>query len=175
MSGNVVSGNVVSGTANIVDNVQTGAPVPTQPSPGQPSRARRMFWPVTGIAGLIGASAYIGMVDPNQAGHYPLCPLKYLMGADCPGCGGLRSVHSLMHGDVVGAVDHNLLVVLAFPIAIVWLTLLLIARWRGQPIAGSTWVRKWATPLAYAAVALVVVFTIARNLSFVPFLDSGLS
>ena len=53
------------------------------------------------------------------------------MGFYCPGCGGLRAVHDLTHGDVGAALSSNILVTLLIPVvssAAVWLA----DRWRGR-------------------------------------------
>ena len=42
--------------------------------------------------GALGGLAYIARFDPNRAGHYPLCPFKFVTGLDCPGCGTLREI-----------------------------------------------------------------------------------
>jgi hypothetical protein len=78
------------------------------------SRRRRMA-PViaTGIAAILG-SIYLRAVDPNVPGHYPGCPSQFLLGVDCPGCGGMRGTYDLLHGDVAGMVDDNILLVLPF-------------------------------------------------------------
>jgi hypothetical protein len=53
--------------------------------------------------------------DPHRhPGPLP-CPVKALTGLDCPGCGGLRMTHALLHGDLRGAVRDNLLVLVAGP------------------------------------------------------------
>ena len=51
------------------------------------------------LAAVAGAFAYVGTVDPNEPGHYPVCPLLRLTGVYCPGCGGLRSAYAFVHGD----------------------------------------------------------------------------
>jgi hypothetical protein len=84
-----------------------------------------------GGAALLGV-AYLGVVDPNEPGHYPLCPTQALLGVDCPGCGGLRCVHALTRGDVVGALDHNALAVLVLlPLAVITWALWFRREWRG--------------------------------------------
>jgi hypothetical protein len=87
-----------------------------------------------GGAALLGV-AYLGAVDPNEPGHYPLCPTQALLGVDCPGCGGLRCVHALTRGDIVGALDHNALAVLVLlPLAVITWALWVRREWRG-PVA----------------------------------------
>jgi len=74
-------------------------------------------------AATVGALGYVATVDPNQPGHYPLCPVRALSGWYCPGCGGLRSVHALLHGDVRTAIHDNAAVWVAIPALVVALVL----------------------------------------------------
>lgn len=147
------------------------APVDAPPSEQarvEPSRWRRISGPLAVGALTLGATAYVGLVDPNAPGHYPLCPTKYLSGLDCPGCGGLRAVHSLAHGDVGGALDHNAFAVLVLiPIAVALWVRWLVRSWRGSPPPTTKpW---WESRAAlWTFVAVMVVFTVARNVSGVP-------
>ncbi|MGH9191481.1 MAG: DUF2752 domain-containing protein [Acidimicrobiales bacterium] len=122
------------------------------------------------LAGVAGATAYVGLADPARGGVYPVCPSRLLFGTDCPACGGLRGTHDLLRGDIGQALDHNLLlpgflVVLGAVLAL-WL-LPLVGR-RAQTLS----VPRWAT---IGIVALVVAFTVARNLpvASLQFLASG--
>ena len=75
------------------------------------------------LVGAAGASAaaVVHLRDPNDAGSYGYCPFLWLTGHPCPGCGGLRAVNDLTHGDLVGAVSSNLLaVVLITTLAVAW-------------------------------------------------------
>ena len=90
----------------------------------------------------------------------PLCPLHATTGLWCPLCGGLRAVDALVHGDVVAALQLNLLVVLLVPFALGWWLDALRRERRGSParrvpVAGY---------VAFAVVALV--FGIVRNLAW---------
>ncbi|MDK1474117.1 DUF2752 domain-containing protein [Streptomyces sp. 549] len=108
-------------------------------------------------AGVGAAVAYVGAVDPGEAGHYPPCPLLSRTGLLCPGCGGLRAVHALAHGDVVGALAANAAVVAAGAVvAAVWVV------WCVRPrIPPSV-----PMPLVRVAGVLVLVFSVVRNLPF---------
>ena len=138
-------------------------------------RARRLRAPLAVGAVTLLASAYVGLVDPNSPGHYPLCPTKAFTGLDCPGCGGLRSVHSLVHGDITGALDHNAFVVLVLvPLALVLWGRWLWRAWRGpDPDAdgeadGPVDVPMPSAAVLWSVVALGLVFTIVRNVAGVP-------
>lgn len=127
----------------------------------------------TRLAGgaVVGASI-LTFVDPNQPGHYPTCPTKFLLGVDCPACGTLRGLHDLAHGHVVQALDHNVLLALAVPVAVaVWWGWVRTAA--GRPGRSRTWsVPRW---LAVTGVAALVAFTVVRNLDLpgLTWLDSA--
>lgn len=111
---------------------------------------------------VAGAFAVVGVVDPNEPGHYPLCPFLRWTGLLCPGCGGLRGAHALAHGDLAGAAGANLLLVAGCTLfAAVW-TVWLTRAARGRPGPSAT-LRPghW-----WALGALVALFTVVRNLPF---------
>jgi len=132
-------------------------------------RARRLAGPLA-VAGLaVGALALTAAVDPNEPGHYPLCPTQAIAGVDCPGCGSLRAMHALGRGDLGAAADHNLLLVAALPV-LAWIWLRWVRRsWLGLPRPEPVSAR-WV----WGLLALVAVFAVVRNLPSVPFLGSGL-
>jgi hypothetical protein len=124
-------------------------------------RARAMRNPVLSAAAVLGATAYVGAVDPNQSGHYPTCPFLFLTGRYCPGCGSLRAVHALAHGDLGGAVGLNVLTVLGgVVLTVIWLRWA-TRSWRGEQrtTVAPPWVH-------YALLVVLVVFGVVRNLPF---------
>lgn len=146
---------------------QPSDPVPhatgfAQPGPPvHPSRLRRLATPAGILAAVTGAFAYVGTVDPNEPGHYPVCPLLQVTGVLCPGCGGLRSAHAFVHGDLATAFSANAVAVAGyFLFAAVWV-LWLVRAWRGRPL------RIGLAPVWWWGVsALLLVFTVVRNLPF---------
>ncbi|WP_239459935.1 DUF2752 domain-containing protein [Nocardioides daejeonensis] len=99
--------------------------------------------------------------DPHESGSWGYCPWKLLLGVDCPGCGGLRAVNDLTHGDVLSAASSNLIVVLVVPVAVLtWLFWVLrLRRGSGGFPAVPTWA--WGS-----ALVLLAGFTVVRNLPF---------
>ena len=76
---------------------------------------------------LAGGLAYIGLGDPH--GHrfmFPGCPFKMVTGFNCPGCGGLRMTHDLLHLDFGAAVVDNLFLLVGLPMLAAWL----LVRWK---------------------------------------------
>lgn len=112
----------------------------------------------------VGAAAVgvLAAVDPNEPGHFPTCPFLSLTGLWCPGCGSLRTVHALVTGDPVTALERNPLAVVLLPVvAVLWVA------WGLR--AFGVGVRAWH-PTRLPAVwlwgllAVVVVYTVLRNL-----------
>ena len=127
------------------------------PESAPTARARR--YRGLGAAALgVGALAYVGLVDPHRAGSpFPPCPFRLLTGWYCPGCGGLRMTHDLLHADFAAAAVDNLFLLVGLPLLALWW---LWRRQRGRP------------PVTVAAVAVIVVvtvgWTIARNMAGFP-------
>jgi hypothetical protein len=78
----------------------------------------RLTHPLAVGALALAAAGYLAVFDPSRPGHYPTCPILLLTGYYCPGCGGLRALHDLIHGDLLAALSSNLLVVLAVPVVV---------------------------------------------------------
>ena len=135
------------------------------------SRLHRLTLPALVTGALVACTAYVGMVDPNVPGHYPLCPTKYFTGFDCPGCGGLRATHALLHGDLRSAIDHNAFVVLVvIPLSVVLLVRWWIHAWRGDPPSTSPSIFE-KPAVMWSLTAVMVVFTILRNVPGVPWMS----
>ncbi|MFE5404728.1 DUF2752 domain-containing protein [Streptomyces sp. NPDC056580] len=121
----------------------------------------RLAAPAGVLAAVAAAFAYVGAVDPNEPGHYPVCPLYRLTGLYCPGCGGLRSAHAFVHGDLLGALRDNAAGVAAYlGFAVLW-TVWVVNAARGRPARFEP-----GTAPTWAVGALLVVFTVVRNLPF---------
>jgi len=119
-------------------------------------------------AGILTVSAgafVIGYFNPTTAGFFPVCPLHYLTGIHCPGCGLTRGFHALFHGDVLIALHFNaLLPFYAFIFGFLIVSMFLVAV-RGR---GLSW--KIFPPSAmYGFLVLAAAFSVLRNLPFYPF------
>ncbi|WP_225831312.1 DUF2752 domain-containing protein [Streptomyces sp. NK08204] len=133
---------------------------PLSPAPPAPVWTR-LAVPAGLLAAVAGAFAYVGTVDPDEPGHYPVCPLYRLTGLYCPGCGGLRGAHAFVHGDFLTALHDNALGAVAYPLLAVLWTAWVVRAVRGRPP------RMDPRPAHLWAVgALLLVFTVVRNLPF---------
>jgi hypothetical protein len=110
-----------------------------------------------GAAG-VGALALLHVRDPHEYGSYGFCPFLMVTGQPCPGCGGLRAINNLTHGDVVGALSSNAMAVVLLVVmsvaGIVWY----FRRWRGHrvPLLAAT------SPVLWSLVTGFVVFGALR-------------
>ena len=114
---------------------------------------------------LVGSLAYIGIGDPHRPGFgFPPCPFKALTGWNCPGCGGLRMTHDLLHGDFAAAIVDNVFLLVGLPMLAVWL----LVRWR----RGEALMPK---PAALVVVIAAVTWTVVRNLPGFPLVPTLLT
>jgi len=122
--------------------------------------ARALRAPLATAGAALAATTYVGLIDPNQSGHYPTCPFLFITGYYCPGCGSLRAVHALTHGDIGAAVGLNVLTLVSIVVATVVWGRWMLRSWRGQPRT------RVAPPWTiYLVLGAVVVFWIVRNLT----------
>ena len=115
-------------------------------------------------AGLVCAAVWFG--DPtNPGGPLPVCPTKALLGIDCPGCGSMRMLYSVMHGDLLGAAKFNALAVVALVLLV-----FAFATWTyGRVIGRRMWSWQQYRWSALMTMVLVLVWFVVRNLPFAPF------
>ena len=110
------------------------------------------------VAMALGGCLYLRAVDPhNPTAVMPTCPTKFLTHLDCPGCGGLRATHALLHGDLRLALRDNAFLVLLSPVMLWLLT---------RAAQGYVTDRPTRVPTRLAGTILVVGVTwaIVRNL-----------
>ena len=115
-----------------------------------------------GGAGL--ACGLLYLVNPADASFLP-CPFRAITGWNCPACGATRAAHQLLHGNLIGALHLNLLLVLALPF-FAW------AGWsyfravlNDQPWRGV----RFAPRVTLLIFAVMLGFTIIRNIPVSPF------
>jgi len=110
------------------------------------------------ILAVVAAVAVLFLCDPAHVAIYPVCLFHRLTGLNCPGCGSLRAIHQLLHGNVFEALRFNALLVLSLPL-FAWIGFRMlrqqIRRTEG-PVVKPRWL--WAYGAAW------VLFGIIREL-----------
>jgi len=119
---------------------------------------------------LLGVCLACGVVllfacDPAASAIFPPCPFRALTGLRCPGCGTLRGLHQLLHGNLIAALRLNPLMVLSLPFLAYGLLDEVVYRARGYRLlraqcgAGPVWL----------LLALILAFWVLRNIPCYPF------
>ena len=116
---------------------------------------------LAGLLLLAAGSVFAVLALRHPAGMIPGCPTAEYAGFYCPGCGSLRASHHLLNARFAEGWRHNpLLIVLGIPLG-VWFTAVLVGaavfgRRIRPPVRGAGW--------AWAALAVILVYTVVRNL-----------
>ena len=117
--------------------------------------------PAAVLAASVVAVVFVGSVSPFVPGSYPTCPFLALTGLQCPGCGSLRALHELAHGNVAAAIGLNLVAAAVAPLLAYWWL-----RWVRRSWVGAVRPPP-AHPLAgWILLASIMMFAVARNLPF---------
>ena len=59
------------------------------------------------------------LFDPSETWWMPKCPVYFITGIECPGCGSQRAVYALLHGDIEKAFEENALLLVMIPFLLV--------------------------------------------------------
>ena len=109
------------------------------------------------LCALAAAACTVLLLIPpgsKYADWLPKCMFHKLTGLYCPGCGGTRALSSLLHGDLKASLHNNLLLIPG------GLTLALLT------VKQNISLNRRA---AIAIVAIIVAFTVLRNIPCEPF------
>ncbi len=107
-------------------------------------------------------TAFYFFWNPSEITALPLCPFKNLTNYLCPGCGGQRAFHQILHGNFADAFHSNLLVYLLLPFVLLKILDELF----------ETTISKFIllnNKGIWIFLGFLIVFTILRNLPFCPF------
>ncbi|MCF7956272.1 MAG: DUF2752 domain-containing protein [Phycisphaerae bacterium] len=128
-----------------------------------------IFWLRLLLAGtsatILAVAVILYFATPGESDLFPPCPFKSLTGLYCAGCGTLRGLHQLLHGNLVAAMGLNPLMVLSLP----YLGYAYFSLWskvtRGKPLPSKFIPAKWLWML----LAAIILFAIVRNIPVYPF------
>ncbi|MFQ5505608.1 MAG: DUF2752 domain-containing protein [Planctomycetota bacterium] len=114
---------------------------------------------------LLGGSILLFVRDPSEAGFYPSCFFLTVTGFQCPGCGTLRGMHALLHGDLLGALRCNPMLVLTVPLGGYTAVSFALQELRGRPLPVPMLRSGWILGVLGGLIGYWVV----RNTGLYPF------
>lgn len=119
---------------------------------------------VAAAASAVCVGVWLG--DPTTPnGPIPVCPTKALLGIDCPGCGSMRMIYSVLHGNLLAAARFNALGLVAVGL-LIWA----YVAWTYGHVVGRR-IRSWQHTrwAALTTLVLYVVWFVVRNIPVAPF------
>lgn len=103
--------------------------------------------------------------DPEHSNLAYKCPFKSLTGLDCPGCGGQRAVHALLHFRIKEAIAYNPFLIL---VSIYILLVVILKNLRGCiPEKLQKAINSSKAVIIY--LFLMIIWTLVRNLYMLSF------
>ncbi len=128
------------------------------------SWARARWWMPVLASLAVAGGAVLFCFDPSHFHVYPICIFHRATGLLCPGCGSLRALHQILHGNLAAAFHYNPVVVLTLPF-VVGVAVFHCLR-RSEPRRAPTVFRPM---LIWTFLAVVLVFSVWRNIPGSPF------
>jgi len=113
-------------------------------------------------------AAFVYFFNPSSHGFYPICQFHRITGLNCPGCGMTRSLYALLHGRFAVAAQDNVLLVGG-----IFLTTARGGWFALRKISGRPNGEFFPTYYLWPILAVMLVFTILRNLPAFAFLSPG--
>ena len=106
---------------------------------------------VCGAAGLVVLALYY----PTARRFFPVCPSYHFFHIYCPGCGSTRAVYCLLHGNPVGFLRNNLMLLPTLVVvgALIW-----------RPGLAKHYI------LINCFVGLLILYAVLRNIPVAPFM-----
>ncbi len=96
------------------------------------------------------------------------CLFHQITGLQCPGCGGQRALHYLLHGKFLTALRYNVLFVLFMPFFI-YLYIILVQTY-GLKKQVSIDIFCFSGKFGWIVLTVTMLFFILRNIPYIPFI-----
>jgi len=113
---------------------------------------------------VLAAGAVLYLNNPAQSSLFPPCPFRMLTGLSCPGCGSLRGLHQLLHGNAWQAFNLNPLMVSCLPFLAYSFFSFMTLAFSQKPFVA----RPISSRHIWAFLTAVIVFGVLRNIPAYP-------
>lgn len=106
--------------------------------------------------------------DENNKEFSSQCSFHQITGLQCPGCGGQRAFHFLLHGEILKSLRYNSLLWITIPI-LVYLYYSIV---QAYGLNNKKYINHpfWGTRFVIIMFILLVVFFVIRNIPYYPFI-----
>lgn len=121
----------------------------------------RKWGGVLAVFAIITLGTIYFLFNPLDSVYFPKCPFHLFTGYDCPGCGSQRTIHHLLHLDIVNAFKANALFVLAIPYIVAGIYFEYLGGKKRYPNTRKIFFGSRASILIFI---IVIVFWIGRNI-----------
>lgn len=105
--------------------------------------------------------------NPDNPNWLAKCSFHEYTSYNCPGCGGQRAIHYLLHGEILQALHHNLIFTLGLPF-LLYLYFLVVDVYilKDKKLLRSF---MYSPKFGFSVVAVIILFLVLRNIPFFPF------
>jgi hypothetical protein len=111
----------------------------------------RILFAGSAVGGIL---VLLYLFHPAKTAIFLPCPIRVVTGYHCPGCGSLRAIHYLLHGNVATAMSLNPLMVLSIPVV-------------GAMFLKPAWFSKrW---VLWILLGIIISYGLLRNIPVSPF------
>lgn len=121
---------------------------------------------MTSAAIIIIAAGLLYYLINQLTGFAIPCPLNFVTGLHCPGCGISRMFIALLKLDFVSAFRANSAILLALPLAII----LAVSMTINYIKKGTAVTSKWQNALIIFLIVYLITFGVLRNIPYFSFL-----
>ncbi len=105
------------------------------------------------------------VLDPAEHVFFPRCIFHSLSGWYCPGCGSQRAIHSLLHLNITGVVQNNILFLPAVLVIFYHYTHSILNKKFNWRLPNILYLKN--TP--WVIFGIILLFWVLRNLTVYPF------
>ncbi|MDP4178429.1 MAG: DUF2752 domain-containing protein [Bacillota bacterium] len=119
------------------------------------------------IAAVIPAAIILYLFNPSTSKIFPPCPFKFLTGYYCPGCGSLRALHQLFHGNLIAALKLNSFMVLCIPLMIYLILSEMKIKIKGRRLFPRI---VFSQSFYTIFLTIIILYWILRNIPIPPFI-----
>jgi hypothetical protein len=116
------------------------------------------------VLALCAGGAYLYVFNPAGSDMLPKCPFHWLTGLHCPGCGTVRALHQLLHGNVLAAMRLNSFAVIMLPPVVYGLVSMGLQFVGCKPLPSKFIPAFWIWTL----FAVILLYWVLRNVPYYP-------